>query len=209
LHPAVRSKQQSALIEVGRHFVADFGLGENVDGHLQIAAQGLGVARHCCMVRLRPGTAHSPAQLQAGVDLLVGDQILEELKRCHALADEVLCLFRTVALDELRVRQAVTMTDHAARAARCTIPRRSGFEYDHGPARAGERQRRRQTRIASADDRDVAMLRQRDIDRPFAWRRIPPIGLMGSGRRFGQHVLSPSHRPVAIVRSRGIGRCTE
>ena len=46
VHAAVRAKQQAALIAVGRHFGANVGLAENVDGHAKIAPQRVRVARH-------------------------------------------------------------------------------------------------------------------------------------------------------------------
>jgi hypothetical protein len=37
VHATVRSKQQSALIQVGRDFVAHVGLAQHVDRHVEIA----------------------------------------------------------------------------------------------------------------------------------------------------------------------------
>jgi hypothetical protein len=138
-----------------------------------------------------------------GVELLVGGQRLEELEGCNAFADEVLRFFRPEALGQLGVRQAVPVADHPAGSARCTVARRARVERDDSTAGARKRQRRGESRVARADDRDVARGGQRQLGRRLARRRIPPEGVPEDGAGLvGRHATPPSHSgPSAVGRA--------
>ena len=204
VHSTVRAKQQSALIAVRVHLVADVGTRQDIDRHREIADQRVRVLLHRNEVVGLPRAAQTARHLQIAINVLAADQRRREVERCDALPDELLRLRRAEFFDQLRVRQSMTVADHSARSARRTLTRRQSLEHDDRPTGACERQRGRQAGITGADHRDIAARRQRAFDTQLARRRVPPVRVPGKRNGIGgQAVLSLGFGTIRISAHRG------
>ncbi len=202
MHAAVRAKQQAALVAVRLPFRA---ARRPCSGRRSACRSRAAARRRRARIDAKSASVHAPRirphSCRPASIFSSAISAFDELERCDAFADEVLRLFRSEALDQLGVRQAMAVADHPARAARCAVAGRAGVERDDGPAGARERQRRGESRVARADDRDVARGGQRHLGRRLARRRIPPVGLPENGAGLAGRHATP--RRILVHRQSG------
>ena len=178
LHGAVAQVDGTAMVPVGGHLAPHVGAGYQLRFQAEQPALLVEFARHGREMCRGPGATEPSRDHEVAGDALPRDQVLGEGQRLAALAQNAQCLGLAVAPPQLAQPDPVAAADHAAAAGTGTAARPLGVEYQDRAPRAGQGERRRQTRVAAANHEHVDAASQRALGRGAVGRRLlPPVGL--------------------------------